>query len=278
MSQFRIKISKWILAICCVFLGLAMPFLERSVAAAKIEFTNTIQDQLNNTATAAGGSLKTKLTKQYNDFKTGYAQFAKWDNQISTLHYENEAQVAAVRKQIKEIDAVSISRLEQQVQTAKTKYQPLFDSYSSLNKQVASAKKLKDKTLYKLLSSQADVLKAGVTLARQDIKKKEAALAAAKKTKTEKAKKARSTLSEIDPVKSKIKAEKSSLSGQVKLLSTEWTNFKSAIKKGDSSRASDALARLLTLCTSINKNKQNIYNMEISIKDIIKRSKIQIDR
>lgn len=264
------------LAICCVSLGLTMPLFEQSVSAAKIEFTNTIQDQLNNTATAAGGNLKTKLTKQYNDFKTGFAQFTKWDNQISTLHYENEAQVTAVRKQIKEIDAGSITKLEQQVKDAKTKYQPLFDSYSSLNNQVTAVKRLKDKTLYKLLSSQVDVLKTAVTFARQDIKKKETALSAAKKVKTEKAKKVRNILSEIAPVKSKIKAEKSTISGQVKLLSTEWANFKSAIKKSDSSRASDALARLLTLCTSINKNKQNIYNMEVSINDIIKRSKTSL--
>ncbi|MNJ62511.1 hypothetical protein D3C77_583540 [compost metagenome] len=66
------------------------------------------------------------------------------------------------------------------------------------------------------------------------------------------------------------------MSGQTNLLSTEWTNFKSAIKKGDSNRASDALARLLTLSASVNKYKQNIYNMEVSISDIIKRSKTSL--
>lgn len=264
------------LTICCVSLGLTMPLFEKSAFAAKIEFTNTIQDQVNKTATAAGGTLQSRLTKQYNDFKTNYGQLTKWDNQISTLHYENEAQVTAVRKQIKEIDSVSINKLELLVKESKAKYQPLFDSYSSLNRQVAAAKKLKDKTLYKLLSAQSDVLKTAVAIARQDIKKKEHTLTTAKKTKSEKAKKVRNILSEIDPMKSKIKAEKSTMSGQVKLLSTEWTNFKSAIKKDDFNRASDALSRLLTLCTSVNKNKQNIYNMEVSISNVIKRSKTSL--
>ncbi|MNO14456.1 hypothetical protein D3C76_40990 [compost metagenome] len=265
-----------IVLVIILILGLSLSLLESNVQAAAVEFTDSIQDQLNKTAAAADGAQKAKISKQYNDFSTQYKAVTSWDNKISSLHYENEAQVAAIRKEIKEINSVKIAKLEAQLQQTKSKYQPLFDSYSSLTRQVSTAKKLKDKTLYKILSAQADVLKTSAALARQDIRNKQDALTTAKKEKTDKARKIRSVLAEIDPIKNKIKSEKSMLSGQAKLISTEWTNFKSSIKKSDADRTSDTLSRLLALGSKANSLKQSIYNLELSISGIVKRSKAML--
>lgn len=262
--------------ILAILLGLSALLLENPVQAASIEFTDSIHDQLHKTAAAAGSTQKSIITKQYNDFSTLYKDTVSWDAKISTIHYDNEAQVSAIRQQIREINDEKITKLETQVKELKNKYQPLFDSYSSLTRQVSAAKKLKDKTLYKVLSAQADVMKTAAALARQQIRTQQDALAAAKKEKTNLSKKIRGVLAEIDPVKNKMKAEKSVLSGQSKLISTEWTNFKAAIKKSDPDRASDSLARLLTLSSKAHSLKQNIYNLEVNISGIIKRSKALI--
>lgn len=237
----------------------------RPAMAAAIEFTDSLNAQVNKAADQAGGTKGTKLLKQYADFSKLQKDLAALDSKTSTLRYDNEARLTAARKKLKEIDKSVITKLDEQVKTAKTKYQPLFDSYSSVSKQATAAKKLKDKALYSLLKTQADGLKVASTLARQDIRNKKSALQAAKKEKTRKSEEIRKILDEVDPHKTKIKSEKSAISSSNKLISTEWSNFKAAVKKGDADRSSDTLARLLTLSAQVQKNKQSIFNLEEKI-------------
>ncbi|MGG3281372.1 hypothetical protein [Paenibacillus solani] len=263
--------------ILCFIMSMLMTLtLSPYASAAAIEFTDSLQAQFNATADKAGSTTRTKLIKQYNDFKSEQKQAMDWDDRISALHYSNEAKISEMRKRISEIDKDKIRRLEEQLQTAKTKSQPLFDSYTRLNKQITAAKKLKDKTLSKMLQSQADAMKIIVTLARQDIRNKQAALTAAKKDKSAKAANIRSILSDIDPYKSKIKSDKSAISTLKKLLSTEWKNFKAAIKANDSARTSDILKRLLTLSSQILTKKKSIFNHEHKIETIIARAQAQL--
>lgn len=250
----------------------SLSFTGGHVSAAKLEFTDSLTTALNKTAEQAGGTMKSKLTKQYADLSKLQTEDDALQGKISELHYSNEARLTAARKKIKEIDAEKIRKLDDQVKAAKSKYQPLFNSYSSVSKQAAAAKKLKDKTLYKLLQTQADGLKVAVTLAKQDIKNKESLLKAAKSEKTNKAAEIRKLLNETDPQKTKIKSEKISISSSNKSISTEWSNFKAAVKKSDAGRTSDTLARLHTLSSQVLKNRQNIYNLELKISSSIKKA------
>ncbi|MGG3307561.1 hypothetical protein ABER23_09055 [Paenibacillus lautus] len=244
--------------------------------AAAIEFTDAVQAQLNATADRAGGTVRTKLINQYDNFKSERKQAMDWDDRISSLRYANESKTSETRKRISEIDKDKIRKLEDQLQAAKTKYQPLFNTYTALNKQIAVAKKLKDKTVSKMLQSQAGGMKILVTLGREDIRNKQAALTAAKKEKTSKAAKARSILSEIDSYKNKIKGDKSAISTPNKLMTTEWKNFKAAVKANESARTSDTLSRLLTLSGQILMKKKSIYSHEQKIESIIARANAQL--
>lgn len=244
--------------------------------AAAIEFTDSVQAQLNATADRAGGTVRSKLKKQYDDFKSERKQVMDWDDRISTLRYANEAKASETRKRISEIDKDKIRRLEDQLQAAKSKYQPLFDTYTALNKQIAAAKKLKDKSLSKMLQSQAGGMKLLVALGREDIRNKQAALTAAKKERTSKAAKIRSILSEIDPYKSKIKGDKSAIASPNKLMTTEWKNFKAAVKANESARTSDTLSRLLTLSGQILAKKKSIFTYEQKIESVIARANAQL--
>ncbi|RCX18208.1 hypothetical protein DFP94_107163 [Fontibacillus phaseoli] len=257
--------KKQILMMLALAIWLAACLGGSTVMAAAIEFTDSLGSQLNKTADGAGGAMRTKILKQYADLSKLQDEHNSLVSKTSGLHYDNEARLTAARKEIKEIDGDKIRRLDEQVKSAKSKYQPLFDSYSSISKQASAAKKLKDKTLSKLLQTQADGLKTASTLARQDIRNKESALQAAKKEKTRKAKEIRKILGESDLHKSKIKAEKSAMASTNKLISTEWSNFKAAVKKSEADRTTDTLTRLHTLSSQALKNKQNIYNLEVKI-------------
>lgn len=248
----------------------------RFAHASAIEFTDSVNAQLNATANRAAGSIGAKLTKQYNDFKLERKQTMDWDDRISALRYSNEAKTSETRKRINEIDKDKIRKLEDQLETAKTKYQPLFNTYTALNKQIAAAKKLKDKSLSKMLQSQGDGMKILVNLGRQDIRNKQAALTAAKKEKSSRVAMVRSTLSEMDPYKSKIKGDKSAISTPNKRMATEWKNFKAAVKANESTRTSDTLSRLLTLSDQILTKKKSIYAYEQKIEAIIARANAQL--
>lgn len=251
--------------------GIILWFPPSQASAAAIQFTDTIHSQVEKTADQAGKSA-TQLRKQYNEFKSNRARMLSLDDRISALRYSNESKASSVRKAITNIDANKISQLDDQVRKAKAKYQPLYTAYTSLNRQVATAKKLKDKSLYKVLKSQADGMKTVVGITRQSVRTKEAALKTAKTARSRKQKQIRNVLGEINSFKTNIKAEKSAISTPNKQLSTEWSNFKAAVKKNDPDRARDTLARLLTLSSQINTKKQNIYNYEMKISSIIQRA------
>lgn len=248
----------------------------REAAAAAIEFTDAINHQLSETAGRAGGSGGTRLLKQYDTFKAERKETMEWDDKIASLHYANEAKASEVRRRISDLDKDKIRNLEEQLNATKRKYQPLFDSYTALNRQVAAAKKLKDKTLSKMLQTQANSMKLLVNIGRQDIKQKQAALTAAKKERTGKAAKVRSLLSGIEPYKSKIKSDKSAISTPNKLLNTEWKNFKAAVKSQDPSRTSDTLARMLTLSGQILAKKKSVFQHEQRIETIIRQANAHI--
>lgn len=257
----------WFGAIMLLMLGTG-----RAAEAAAIEFTDSITGQLHKTAESAGVAAGNRINKQYDDFMSTQKQTLELDNKISGLHYDNELRITETRKTMKEIGTAQIRTLEESVTSAKRKYQPLFDSYTSLNRRITLARKLKDKNLNKLLQTQADIMKTAVSLARQDIRLKQNALSAAKKDKTTKTAKVRSVLNEINLQKTKIRAERSKISTTNKLLSTEWKNFKSAIKKRDADRTLDILGRLQVLSGQILTGKNNIYRQELKISGIIQKA------
>lgn len=263
-------------AVFVVALLLTTTLWSSSVSAATLQFTDAVKASLTKTAEVAGGAKQTKLMKQYDDLASLQKQASDWDSKTSTLHYSNEALLSSLRKKIKDIDADKIIKLENQVKQTKAKYQPLFNTYSSLTKQATAAKSLKDKTLYKVLRAEADALKITVDLARQDIRAKETTLKTAKSDRSKKAAQVRSILAEIDPFTTKIKSERSLQSTPNKNISTEWLNFKGAAKKGDADRSGDSLARLLTLSGQVTTYKQNMYNLEVKISTVLGRAKLQL--
>ncbi|WP_110930036.1 hypothetical protein [Paenibacillus bouchesdurhonensis] len=241
-------------------------------ADAAMEFTDSVKSSLEKTAEAAGGNTKTRLIKQYNDLAALQKQMNAQDAKTTSLRLSNETRLTEVRKQITNLDADKVLKLDNQAKAARSKLQPLLDLHSSLNKQAAAVKSLKDKSLYKTLKQKADAMKPAIDLARLHIRNREAELKTAKSEKTRKAKELRSVLSQIDAVKIKLKAERSAISSKNKSITTEWKNFKTALKNKDAGRAENTLNRLSNLSKQVLTHKQNMYKHEVQISDIIKKA------
>ncbi|BBI31403.1 coiled-coil domain-containing protein [Cohnella abietis] len=272
MLQRKTASFLWRLALLCLIMVTMSPPL---VSAAKPELTAPIKEAFDKTAASADKTTAAKLNGLYNELSNLLKQDQENETKIKAIHYRNEEALLALRKQIRDINADKLTKLEAQVKQTKNRYKPLFETYSSVNKQITVAKKLKNKTLTTMLSTQADVLKLSVKLAREDIKNKEEAYKTAKGATSLTIKSARDKLDTIDPLKVQIKAHRGAISLPRTSLSPVWTNFKHATKKSDIPSTLDSLSTLVMLSRQIVEQQQKIYILEGKITDIIVKTKAQ---
>lgn len=232
------------------------------LAAASFEFGVTVKTAFDKMKGAADKPTAAKLTSQYAELQAKQRLAIDWDARISKLHYQNEEAILATRKRIKEVNADKLLKLEAAVTQVKKKYEPLFRLYDSLNQQLSIAKSFKDKTIVNVLKPQVETTKAAVSLAKLDIRSKEAALRSEKANTANTIKKLRDLLSGIDPIKVKIKAAKSSVSRIKKQFATEASVLNQVIKKGDAAATVSSFIRMLAYMQQINDLKQNTYAYE----------------
>ncbi|QYR21471.1 hypothetical protein KZ483_28070 [Paenibacillus sp. sptzw28] len=256
-----------------IMLAAAVP---AAAAAAALELTPTAKSAYDKMLAAADPALSGQIRSLYNEHLDLQRQAAERDNRIQSLHKVNEETLTALRKQIKLIDTDKLNRLDQQAKQARERYKPLFALYTSLNQQIAAAKPLKNKELNAVLRMQADSVQSAIQLARADIRLKEAALKTAKESAAKTIKLIRGTLAEIDPVKARIKAEKSSVSSIQKSVSPVWKGFTQAVKKNDVKGACNMLASVVSQSRQIVVLKQRVHTLESKISEIINKAKAQI--
>jgi hypothetical protein len=275
MPQVKSALSVLPLAIACA-IAIVVTAPAAIVSAATVELTVPIKSAFDATAAAADSQTAAKLNLLYRDLGALLAQDRDSEVKIKALHYRNEEQLIALRKQIQVIDADKLNKLETQVKQTRERYKPLFAMYTSLNQQITVARSMKNKTLNAVLRTQADAMKLAVQFARQDIKSDESALQTAKAATARKIQAARETLSAIDPLKVQVKAQRNAASLPRASLSPVWTNFKHAIKKIETKSTLDSLATLVMLSRQIAEQQQKIYALEVKITDILVKTKAQI--
>ncbi|WP_136604522.1 hypothetical protein [Paenibacillus dokdonensis] len=227
-------------------------------------------------ATASDAALRSKLGSLYSTFTSLQSQLQQADQSISSLHYKNEDAQSSLTKQIKVIDADKIAKLDQAVKQAKDKYKPLISMYTALNQQITTANKLKNKQLTSVLKAQADTMKIAVQIAKADIKNKEQALASAKTKKTASQKNIRAILAGADPLRIKIKAERSTATILNKNVSPMWKGVTQSIKVGDAKRINNDLNTLVSQLRQIQSQKQKILTLENQISTILQTAKTQL--
>lgn len=264
------------LHVILLFIIMLMIIAPTVVLAAPAQLSATAKSALEKVISNTDAKVASSLRLQYSSLLTAQEQELVWDAKVKTLHYQNEEALIIILKQIKLMDSDKLNKLDTQVKQTKERYKPLFDSYTSLNQQIKVARILKNKKLNSLLRSQADVMKIAVQLARQDIRNKEDLFIKAKDTKAKAVMKLRSALSDIDPIKVKIKSERSRIDKPKQRFNSEWKTLNSSLKKGDAKSILNALSSLIVIAKQVNEHKVTIYGYEKKINDILLSVKARI--
>jgi hypothetical protein len=250
--------KKMVLLLLSITLSTVMP---APMNAAPIELNASAKSAFDKTLAAAGSTVKAKLNSQYSSFLALQEQDQSWNERIKAVHYNNEESLIALRKLIRQINAEKIHQLEIKLKQTKDLYSPLFTLYNSLNT---------------FFGSPSDSTKAAVQLARLDIKLKKDALDTLKDTTSRKINMIRDILDEIEPVTVQIKVERSAINTPKNRIPSVWDGFKQALRNNQARNALDSVTSLVSLMNKIIDQKQKIYNLELSIKDIQLRAKAQM--
>ncbi|WP_150272496.1 hypothetical protein [Paenibacillus tepidiphilus] len=268
------KLKQTMLALL-VFIIAAVGAVETASASAA-DLTPSVQAAFDLTAAVADSSARTKLRSLYQELSVLDAQYDAREETIRNLHGSNTQALIAVRARIKEIGQAEVARASATVENARKRYQPLFDQYAALNKQISLLKGLKDKSLNAVLRTQADAMKLLVQAARQDIRDKEAQLKDVKQRRADKVAAARKTLAAIDSPQAAIKTQKSAASALSKRLSADFSDFKAATRKKNPQLTLQSLSSLVSGYKQIAANKQKIVELEQKIAGIIAATSKQI--
>ncbi|MDR0268442.1 hypothetical protein [Paenibacillus sp.] len=268
-------LKKPILAALSIIITLHLALSLPAEAAAAMQWSSSQQAAVDR-ATAVDATLRSKLGTLYSNFTELQGQLQQTDQNISSLHYKNEEMQTALTQQVKTIDADKITGMDAAVKQAKDKYKPLLATYTALNQQITVANKLKNKQLSSTLKTQADTLKIVVQVAKADIKNKEQALAAAKTKRTTSQKKIRSILAGADPLRIKIKAEKSTATSLNKNISPLWNGVTQSVKSADAKKIYNDLNTLVSQLRQIQTQKQKIITLENQISSILQNAKSQL--
>jgi len=257
VSKFMFNGKRFIMLLLIAVLSATAPL---SVSAASLTLSTTAKTNLDRMAAKADPTLGADILRLYGEFLAVQEQDRSRDAQIKALQYANEESRLALQKQMKQLDADKISKLQAQVDQAQKRYKPLFDLYGAMSA------KLKP----------ASGLKLSVDLARTDIRLKRAALKSAKDSAAAKVKLSRETLSDKDPIEVQIKAKRSAANFPKRQLAAEWTSLGAAIKQNDARSAYASLSSLVLLSKQIVQLKQQIYALEQKIGEITKQAKARL--
>jgi hypothetical protein len=245
-------------------------------AAVRVEVTDATKEAFERTKAQAARSLQVQLESQMSELSVLERQAEYWEDKTRATKKRSDEAQAVIRKQIKAIDAAKVAQLEKQVKDAKAKYEPLFASYTALNKQISASRAVGTKELTSLLRSQADAMKPAVQFARGIIRAREQDWKTAKEARTKKANKIRAILDDIAPIKVRVQAERSAMRAPAARIGTEWKNFKLAVKKADPSRASSSLAYLVADFKLIVAKSRAVDELETRVAGVVARAQTQL--
>lgn len=246
-----------------------------TMEASSLDISEATSTHLNKLIMVEDKVTADKLKNAYAEFLTLRQQELELDGQIESIHHTNEEALAALRKQIREIDAVSIASLQAEVTKTREQSKPLFALSESLNKQLSDAKKNKNKDLAAQIVRKLDGIKGPILLLRQEIRYKEALLKDAKDSANKTMKRIRTILDETNAIYTQIKIDKSVQSSIMKLFPLQTQYLNQTAKKGDATGALHALKTLCDYLSVIGSKQQNIYTLEQKITVIMENAKTQ---
>jgi len=265
-------------AACLILAAVMALSWSHPVFAAEPALTVTQKKNWEQTLAEADTPTRSKLQREFADFESLMQISRDLDRKIRQIQEQNAVKEAILRKEIRKVDEARLARLKAEAEQTKAKYQKLLDQYSIVNKQLESARKLKNKALISLYQSQADMLKLPVQLAKQEIKAKEDAYQNAKRSANDKIGKLRDTLSGIEPIKAQIRSAKSALKPPQDSRWTTWKSFTSTLTKThrNPKNAASLLASVNDATRQIIRLQHQIYNLENKVAEILRNTEMQM--
>lgn len=244
--------------------------------AASGELSATAKAAFDKMVAAADRTQADKLNRLYRELIQLEAAEREWQEKTKRLQRDNAEAMTAIRQKVKLMHVEKLKRLDSQVQEAKKKYQPLFDAYSALNKQISAAKIWKNKQLNAALRLQHTGMKPLVQTAREDIRRRQAALKSARQARTDAVKRVRQTLSAIDTVKVQIKKAKNAARTDKSRLSAARSTLTQAARKGDAGASLKALTSMTVSSGQRNERTRQVFQLEQKIGEIIRKARTQL--
>ncbi|SDC21400.1 hypothetical protein SAMN02799630_00815 [Paenibacillus sp. UNCCL117] len=247
-----------------------------SAAAAEAEVTASVKKALDKTIASADHARAGKLSAFYKELMSVQSQDSELTSRVKAQNAANKTAISALNKQIKQIDAPKLARLEEEVKSVKERYAPLLARYTQLNKQLDLSRSVGTKELSSLLRLQLQAMKIPVQLARLSIKAKEAALKSAKDKAGQTAKKIRGSLEAVEPLQAQIKTKQSVVKSIDSNMTPLWSSFKQAVKKQEAESALSTLTSVVSMSGQIVKEKQHMLTLEQKIRDVVAAAKAQL--
>lgn len=248
MHRTRTWIGLLLVLVVAVIAGTPVQAAEQLSATRKAIFDELVKE--------ADATSAKAMTTNYNRVLQLQQQKDDWEASAKSVYYVHQEKLSKVNTRLKAYHTSKIEQLEQRLQKTKNGYEPLF----------ALGRTLSTK------SSSVSSLKLAIELARQEIRWQQEDVKQAKAERTKMTKTIRAILAEADPIRSRIKGEKSNITATNKKFNAEWKTFGGAVSKKEPKRVQTSLSALVRYGEQMVASKKAIHDYEKQIQAIIDRA------
>lgn len=196
--------------------------------------------------------------------------------QYLTLRKRNTELQKDIYARIKLIDKTKLERLYSEAEQAKRKYAPLLEEYARLSKQGTEARKQKNRKQALMADMKRNRIKGAVEAARTEIKKKQAAAAAAKQEAIAKSKSVKEAMTPIQPLRKKITSENKRIAELNKSRTAVNKRYKAAVKHGDAVGAALGMKTMVDQLQQILNSRKSILAWEREVQQALKKAETRL--
>lgn len=220
----------------------------------------------------------TSIDQLYDNFTALELANKQDKQQIQVLRKQNNDKLKEINSKVQLIDKVKLDKLKTEADQTQKKYAPMLAEYTDLGKKATEARKRKDRKSALLYDLKRNRIKASANAARQEIKLKKEALAAAKKQAAAKAKIVKDALLPVQTLKKQITAENKKITDFNKNKNEVNKRYKTAVKEGDAVKAAAELKRIVDDANQIHALLRKIFEWEGNIRSTIHAAEAKLSK
>ncbi|PYE48612.1 hypothetical protein HUB98_22390 [Paenibacillus barcinonensis] len=144
-TQKKPRLLHWVILFMFMF-GVGIIWDVATVHGEGIELNVNAQKAWDTLLNKADAATKRSLLQAYESVGKWKTQEGQWQQKIKQLHKANTDELMRLRRLIRETDAAKLAALQESLDHTQARYEPLFNLYSSLNRQLSAAKGLRTRS------------------------------------------------------------------------------------------------------------------------------------